>query len=83
MQKYWFKAKQYGWGWYPSSWQGFLVLVVYFLILILEFLRVDSTSNSVSDTFYGVAFQFIILTIMLLLVCYTTGERPKWRWGKN
>ncbi len=24
--KYWFKAKNYGWGWYPATWQGWLIL---------------------------------------------------------
>ncbi len=30
-QKYWFKAKEYGWGWYPSSRQGWLVMLVWLL----------------------------------------------------
>ena len=33
MKKVWFKAKEYGWGWYPSSWQGWIILLIYLLLL--------------------------------------------------
>jgi predicted GH43/DUF377 family glycosyl hydrolase len=23
---FWFRAKEYGWGWYPATWEGWLVL---------------------------------------------------------
>jgi hypothetical protein len=32
--EYWFPAKRYGWGWgLPQTWQGWLVLAVFFGLL--------------------------------------------------
>lgn len=40
---YWFKAKLYGWGWTPVTWQGWCVILVYAsLILILVSHREES-----------------------------------------
>ena len=33
MTQLWFKAKKYGYGWYPATWQGWLVILVYLTIL--------------------------------------------------
>ena len=33
---YWFKARLYGWGWTPATWQGWLVLAIW-LVLVLFF----------------------------------------------
>lgn len=72
-KKLWFKAKHYGWGWYPCSWEGGLVLLIFVLLVIfaLEFL------NSVVFKSLIIAVTFIIL----MVVCWKTGERPRWRWG--
>lgn len=73
----WFPAKRYGWGWGPPKcWQGWLVVVLYFLFIVLcavFFLRHDRIA----------AFLLCaaILTAVLLLVCWIKGERPTWRWG--
>ncbi|HLC31594.1 MAG TPA: hypothetical protein VJK51_02920 [Candidatus Nanoarchaeia archaeon] len=78
---YWFKAKRYGWGWYPCSWEGWLVLAVFIVVSFLTFRRVDIQSHSVSDTLYGVAGYFVLYLIALLVICVWKGERPRWRRG--
>jgi hypothetical protein len=78
---YWFKAKRYGWGWYPSTWQGWLVMVLYAGVLVLKFRHIDALSHSGSDTLIGFFLPFVITTTILIIVCYLTGERPRWRWG--
>lgn len=80
-RKLWFKAKRYGWGWTPASAEGWLVLAVYFVILIKIFWKVDATSHSASDTLIAFDLPFVITTAVLVLVCYLTGEKPRWRWG--
>lgn len=77
----WFKAKRYGWGWYPSTWQGWLILAVFILLIIGDFLRVDAHSHSNSDTLIGWVPDVIALNILLTFVCWKTGEKPRWRWG--
>jgi len=81
MTKIWFKAKRYGWGWYPSTWQGWIVLLAFILAEIFSFNKIDSVSHSVSDTLINFIPLTIILIIILIAVCYLKGEKPRWRWG--
>jgi len=39
--KYWFRRKLYGWGWTPATWQGWLTLLIFILIIPLNFYRID------------------------------------------
>ncbi len=82
MKKYWFKAKTYGWGWYPATWQGWLVLLGWIGLVFLNFLRIDKAQHSVSDSLINFIPQTLIFTIILITICWMTGERPRWRWGK-
>ena len=82
MKGYWFKAKQYGFGLYPSSWQGWIIILIYLLLLVEFFEIIDRYSHSASDTLIGVFIPFILLTAWLLFTAYGTGEKPRWRWGK-
>lgn len=82
MQKYWFRAKRYGWGWAePLTWQGWLSYLGYVAVLIYSFRTVDVRSHSGSDTVLGMTPIFIITTLVLLALCYTKGEPARWRWG--
>lgn len=81
--KLWFKAKRYGWGWYPVSWQGWLVLGVYLGGLVVNFVRIDGTSLSIGDTLVRFVPEALILTGILIGVCWVTGEPPAWHWGNK
>lgn len=79
-RKVWFKRKTYGWGWTPSSWEGWSVLLLYIVYLVYifsKFRNIDSTSHSGSDTIMGFTVPVILLTVLLLLICYIKGESPK------
>ena len=80
-QRYWFRAKLFGWGWTPARWQGWLSIIVYLYAVGLIFRDVDQASHSASDTLIGVFVPFALLTIGLIAICYLTGEKPKWNWG--
>ncbi|MGH8506347.1 MAG: hypothetical protein ACRETM_10345 [Stenotrophobium sp.] len=74
---FWFPAKRYGWGWGPPNcWQGWLVLAVY-VALLLAGVWVLHPRNDVA-TFVA---YVIIVSILLTLVCWIKGEKPRWRWG--
>lgn len=80
--KPWFKAKKYGWGWgLPITWQGWIVFIVYFTFIIWDFFRIDESSHSASDTARPFIIQVIIASVILCIIAYMTGEKPKWRWG--
>lgn len=83
--KLWFKAKLYGWGWTPITWQGWLVTFGYVVILIDQItstMRYDKAgAGSVSDTMIYFGLNFILSTVLFLVICYMKGEKPGWRWG--
>jgi hypothetical protein len=80
--KVWFRAKRYGYGWYPASFEGWVVMLVWFMINVKYFITTDTLSHSGSDTLIGFAPTFIITTIILLIICYKKGEKLGWRWGE-
>jgi hypothetical protein len=82
MKKLWFKEKSYGWGWQPASWEGWVVLLAYIIACIKTFVFLDRRSHSGSDTLINFAPLFIIYSVILLAICYKTGAKPRWRWGK-
>lgn len=83
-QGYWFKAKLFGWGWTPVKWQGWSVLFIY-IVLILGLVLIrekDIPGNPDSGSnFLTFALPVIVLTILLVLVSYKKGEKPRWQWG--
>ena len=81
--KLWFKAKRYGFGWTPSSWQGWGILVMYIFADISNVIFANNHSDSISDFLIQFFPQLFILTVFLIIICYTTGEKPRWRWGRK
>lgn len=82
-KKLWFKARRYGWGWTPCSWEGWTVFAAFAAVQVWNFLRIDYTSHSNSDTVRPFVIQLIISLIVLYFICYMRGEKPSWRWGKG
>lgn len=80
-QKLWFKAKQYGWGWYPSSWQGWVLTILATYAIIAGSWSVIPGS-SLHGYLLAVALRIVPPIIFLIVICYLKGERPGWRWGK-
>jgi len=79
-QGYWFKRKLYGWGWTPAKWQGWVILLIYSVVVLYLAFTIDdnSTGREIALTFF---LPFAIATVVLISICYAKGERPKWQWG--
>jgi hypothetical protein len=83
-KKYWFRRKSYGWGWgLPLTWQGWVVLLIFLAILVVNFKNIDRIQDSSSDTLINFAPRFIIFSLIFIGICYWKGEPPKWSWGRN
>ncbi len=79
-QHLWFKAKLYGWGWTPVTWQGWVVILVYVaLVLPIAYTIEDNTITS--TIVLTRILPIAILTGILIGICYKTGEKPRWQWG--
>ena len=92
-QKLWFRAKSYGWGWFPLTWQGWLITVLYALLFTLTLLvffgwagAAAESEAQTRDIVFGV-LEFLaviaILSYSLFRICSKYGEPARWRWGKR
>jgi hypothetical protein len=82
-KKLWFRAKTYGYGWYPANWRGWAVIVVYLgavLIAAWDILGGGEAGVVAVKRFLVTVF---ILSFFLVMTCYKHGEKLKWQWGKN
>lgn len=76
----WFRGKKYGYGWgLPTVIEGWLVLVSYFLLIILDTIQLGKTPSQQALTLF--VSQVLLTSALLLVICYATGEKPQWRWG--
>ncbi len=87
-RKLWFRSKRFGWGWYPSSWQGWVVTALFSLLYALSGVIfgafapavVQAGGSVVEGTILFISI-LILLSAALLAICYRYGEKPRWRWG--
>jgi hypothetical protein len=73
----WFPARKYGWGWgLPQRWQGWVVIVGYIGALALGFPLLHT---------HPITFIVYVQVVSLLLglVCWIKGEKPRWRRDTN
>jgi len=78
---FWFKNRLYGWGWVPAKWQGWLVTALFIIFLILNSysLAIEEPDRIDLQWFF---FRLIMAVATLMLICFKTGEKPHWQWGK-
>lgn len=77
----WFKRKSYGWGWYPASKEGWLVFAVWAGLLQLIVFRTDDIQSE-REMLVNIVAPVLVITALLILICYKTGESPRWQWGE-
>jgi hypothetical protein len=84
MAKLWFRAKRYGYGWTPATWQGWLVVgIAIFLYLVPSGLLLIFGPEALSaETFLALCLPWYVgITIVLIWISAKTGEPLRWRWG--
>ena len=79
----WFKAKSYGWGWTPVTWQGWALVLGYVLVMVWILLDFSKNNTNIVNALVSFVTPFIVGTGLLIFICYKKGEKPSWRWGKN
>ena len=74
-ERNWFKAIKYGWGWTPSTWEGWSVIGIYLAFVLFYIYSVESVSiiGSLESSFMPI---LIIATFILIVICYIKGEKP-------
>lgn len=84
MKKIWFKAKKFGWGWYPVTWQGWLATIAYIAYIVWTSTKLESAGGEPTQALlYYFLPRIFLATALLILISILTGEKPKWHWGEN
>ncbi len=81
MKKLWFKAKEYGWGWYPATREGWAVTFGYIALMMIPPLLFDFKTHTAKDVYIFLIPIWSVLTAVMIYISYKTGEKPRWRWG--
>jgi hypothetical protein len=83
MKRKWFKNKTYGYGLTPSTWQGWLVTLIYVSLLLAYFIKVDRGQESDLASLIAYSPIFAVLTLAFVFLARWTGEPMEWRWGRK
>ena len=74
----WFVPKRYGFGAAPNSWQGWLLLGGYVLLVGTAGLLIPR----ISWWGYG-SFLIILTAVFMMIIARTTKGGIRWRWGEE
>jgi hypothetical protein len=72
---YWFKPKRIGYGAYPTTWEGWLVIAAYTLVLAVFVPFIVTHRSSLSFLVAPIA-MIVAATIALFVVCKTKTDGP-------
>ncbi len=84
--KKWFVPRSYGWGFEPTTWQGWLTVVI-FIGLVFASLYLNNIFDKSKITIKDIAsifFDYVILITTLIYFCLSkTKGKVQWNWGKK
>lgn len=83
---YWFKAKEYGYGWMPTNGKGWVATLCYTLLILHSVLSfsmniAENNTASIREFFHFLLIPFVLFSVIFYLLTVATGEPVKWRWG--
>ncbi len=90
----WFAAKEYGWGWVPCTWQGWVSTLIFslgYVFILISFMGWLGAATSAHMVDYrGLSLGLLefltaiaLLTYGMIRFCTRFGDAPSWRWGKK
>ena len=79
-KKIWFKAKEYGYGWYPATWEGWTIILIFVVAITAAAIIFETNVEKFLVPYLITVFA---LSGLLIYICYKTGEKAEWRWGKK
>jgi hypothetical protein len=78
---YWFRARLYGFGWTPATWQGWLITAGFIGALLWVGADFGKNPNPSGNEINWFFVKIILLVATLIAICVIKGEKPKWNWG--
>ena len=77
----WFKRKLYGWGWVPVRWQGWAVVLAFIGFIVWNGVSLEKNNQPTDSDLTSFFVKIVIAALIMIFVCYKTGEKPRWQWG--
>lgn len=79
----WFKRKRYGYGWVPVTWQGWLTVAIFVVVISVSavFIEYQNVESVLSMSLYLIFV--LVASLVLVIISYKKGPKPKWRWGRG
>jgi len=78
---HWFKRKIFGWGWTPASWQGWLTVFVFALVILWMGLSLAANPNPTNTDLLWFFVELLIIIFVLIFISNKKGQKPHWKWG--
>jgi len=87
---YWFKAKEYGYGWVPVTWQGWIVTIAYMALVVRDVITIVGVTSEGDFVYAGdglcailmfTVVPFFLYSVIFYFLTVAKGEPAKWRWG--
>jgi flagellar biosynthesis protein FliQ len=73
-EKYWFRVHKLRFGWAPNTWHGWIVVIVYLVLVVYSFLQVFSDSHKLNDILLNFLPKLFALSALLIIITYLKGE---------
>ncbi len=84
MNQYWFRPRRYGHGATPSSWEGWLVMLVYIGALVALAYLFTAPLWAGAEKPIGFVLSVFALTGALIWIAWRkTDGKWRWRWGAD
>ena len=88
MKEFWFTPKNYGNGFYTSSWQGWLINLIALALICATFylsnpFEYKTTEQAINDWLRFIIDFIVIHTVYFVLVKDRVKGGVRWRWGKE
>jgi hypothetical protein len=81
---YWFKRRRYGFGFTPTTWQGWVTIAAFVVLAIIAVLQLKTDVNNTAGlSFLRFLGIFLIALSLLLIATALKAPEPHWRGGKK
>lgn len=81
---YWFKRRRYGYGWVPTTWQGWAVIITFLTLVIAGSVIFDKAPRDKISPELALYIAYVLILVAILAwISIKKGPAPRWRWGKR